>query len=154
MPNLWTVTVERMITEAIPAAPEEVRAFYVDLDNITVFHPLVVSIQKLSCQKDFGSERTTYRVRDRIPVGRMSLPTSYWACVELTSRGEVRTEARQCPNVRLQGVVSFEAAERVTRLTERLRIIAPRPVAAFTQRAAVDAHIEMLRGIRDHFESR
>ena len=36
------------MTEEIPAAPDAVRDFYVDLDNIKDFHPLVVSVQTIS----------------------------------------------------------------------------------------------------------
>jgi hypothetical protein len=38
-----------------------------------------------------------------------------------------------------------------TRLAERLTIGAPRPLAGFTARAAVEAHAEMLAGVRAHF---
>ena len=65
--------------------------------------------------------------------------------------GDVLTEARQFPRVALDGVVSFAASDDGTRVTERLRIEAPRPLAAVTVRQAVDAHAEMLAGIRSHF---
>jgi hypothetical protein len=65
----------------------------------------------------------------------------------------VLTEADQPPGVRLRGTVSFEPIETGTRITERIRITAPVPLAAFTTREAVEAHIAMLAGIRRHFES-
>jgi hypothetical protein len=40
-----------------------------------------------------------------------------------------------------------------TRVTERIRIAAPRPLAPMTTREGVKAHIEMLAGIRRHFKS-
>jgi hypothetical protein len=49
--------------------------------------------------------------------------------------------------------VSFEAIDGGTRVTERIRIAAPRPLAPVTTREAVKAHIAMLAGIRRHFES-
>jgi hypothetical protein len=55
--------------------------------------------------------------------------------------------------VRLRGTVSFEPISAGTRLTERIRIAAPRPLAGTTTREAVKAHITMLSGIRTHFES-
>jgi hypothetical protein len=49
--------------------------------------------------------------------------------------------------------VSFEPARSGTRVTERIRITAPRLLAPVTTREAVKAHIAMLSGIRRHFES-
>jgi hypothetical protein len=79
---------------------------------------------------------------------------TYWAQIQVPAHGDVITEARQFPRVRLNGNVSFEPIETGTRLTERLRIAAPRLLAATTQREAVDAHVAMLAGIRRHFENR
>ncbi len=39
-----------------------------------------------------------------------------------------------------------------TRLTERIQIAAPWPLASVTTRKAVEAHTEMLAGIRRRFE--
>ncbi|BCI92167.1 hypothetical protein NIIDMKKI_73730 [Mycobacterium kansasii] len=50
--------------------------------------------------------------------------------------------------------MSFEPIDTGTRLTERIRITAPRLLAAFTTREAVKAHRAMLSGIRRHFECR
>ena len=43
--SLWIAHAERTISDEIPAPPDEVRDFYVDLDNIKDLHPLVVSVQ-------------------------------------------------------------------------------------------------------------
>ena len=111
-------------------------------------------MQTLERRASADGYQQTYRVHDRIPLGPLSLPITYWASVEVPVHGDVITEARQFPRVRLNGVVSFEPIESGTRLTERLRIAAPRLVAAITEREAVDAHVAMLAGIRSHFESR
>jgi hypothetical protein len=152
--SFWIAHAERTISEEIPAPPDVVRDFYVDLDNIKEFHPLVVSVQVLSHSRSDGGYQQTYRVRDRIPLGPLTLPITYWAQVQVPTRGDVITEARQFPRVRLNGVVSFQPTEAGTRLTERLTIAAPRLLAATTEREAVDAHVVMLTGIRSHFESR
>jgi hypothetical protein len=152
--SLWIAHAERTISEEIPAAPDVVRDFYVDLDNIKEFHPLVVSVQVLLRSQTDDGYQQTYRVRDRIPLGPLSIPITYWAQVRVPADGDVITEAHQFPRVRLNGVVSFEATEVGTRLTERLTIAAPRLLAAVTEREAVDAHVVMLAGIRSHFESR
>jgi hypothetical protein len=152
--SFWIARAERTISEEIPAPPDVVRDFYVDLDNIKEFHPLVVSVQVLlHSQTDEGYQQT-YRVRDRIPLGPLSMPITYWAQVRVPADGDVITEARQFPRVRLNGVVSFQPTEVGTRLTERLTIAAPRLLAAVTEREAVAAHVVMLAGIRGHFESR
>jgi ligand-binding SRPBCC domain-containing protein len=143
--------VARTVTETVPAPPDEVRAFYVDLDNIALVHPLVVSVRSTSRTDGDDGYTQTYRVRDRIPLGPLTLGISYTARLRVPVRGDVLTEARQFPGVALDGVVSFAASDDGTRVTERLRIAAPRPLAAVTVRQAVAAHAEMLAGIRNHF---
>ena len=152
--SLWIAHAERTISEEIPAPPDAVRDFYVDLDNIKDLHPLVVSVKVLSDDNTPDGYQKTYRVRDRIPVGPLSMGITYWARVQVPTQGDVLTEARQFPKVRLNGTVSFEPIETGTRLTERIDIAAPRPLAAMTQRQAVEAHVAMLAGIRGYFENR
>jgi hypothetical protein len=48
--------------------------------------------------------------------------------------------------------VSFEPTGSGTRVTERVGIEAPRPLLSVTVCKAVEAHTEMLAGIRRHFE--
>jgi hypothetical protein len=151
--SFWITHAERTLTEEIPATPDQVRDFYANLDNIKVVHPLVVSVQTISRSQTPDGYQQTYRVRDRIPLGVLAIGISYWARVEILVHGDVITEARQFPRVRLNGTVTFEPIDSGTRLTERLRIAAPRPLAAMTQREAVNAHIAMLAGIRSHFQS-
>lgn len=152
--SFWIAHAERTISEEIPAPPDAVRDFYVDLDNIKDLHPLVISVEVLSNDKTADGYAKTYRVRDRIPMGPLSMGITYWARVQVPTHGDVLTEARQFPRVRLNGIVSFEPTQLGTRLTERIVIAAPRPLAAITQRQAVDAHAAMLAGIRGHFENR
>ncbi len=148
----WIDRAERTLSEQIPAPPDDVRAFYVDLRNIIRVHPLVVSVTP-SERTDSGDGYTQgYRVRDRIPLGPLTMAVGYTARVTVPVHGDVQTEARQFPRVRLIGSVSFEPTGDGTRLTERLLISAPRPLAAFTVREAVKAHQAMLVGIREHFD--
>jgi hypothetical protein len=152
--SFWIAHADRTLSEEIPAPPDQVRDFYVDLDSIKVVHPLVVSVQTISRRDSADGYQQTYRVRDRIPLGPLSIRITYWASVEVPVDGDVITEARQFPRVRLNGIVAFEPIASGTRLTERLRIAAPRLLAATTQREAVNAHTAMLAGIRSHFENR
>lgn len=142
---------ERVLSEDVPAPPDEVRAFYVDLDNIKTVHPLVVSVRATTRTELADGYCQSYRVKDRIPFGPLTLPTSYSAHLRVASVGPVITEARQFPRVRLYGVVSFEPDGAGTRVVERLTIHAPRPLHEITTREAVKAHIVMLAGIRRHF---
>ena len=151
--SFWIAHAAKTLTEEIPAAPDQVRDFYANLDNIKVVHPLVVSVQTISRSQTRDGCQQTYRVRDRIPLGALAIRISYWARVEVLAHGDVITEARQFPRVRLNGTVTFEPIDSGTRLTERLRVAAPRPLAAMTQREAVNAHIAMLAGIRSHFQA-
>jgi Polyketide cyclase / dehydrase and lipid transport len=149
----WMAHAERTLSEEVPAPPAAVRDFYVDLDNIKLVHPLIVSVEALSRSETPQGYVQSYRVIDRIPLGPFTMQITYQARLHVPREGDVLTEADQSPGVRLRGTVSFEPIETGTRVTERIRIAAPRPLAAVTTREAVKAHIEMLSGIRRHFES-
>lgn len=149
----WYAHAERTLTEEVPAPADQVRDFYVDLHNIKLVHPLIVSVQEVSRSQTADGYQQAYRVVDRIPLGPFTVKTTYQARLRVPAQGDVLTEADQAPGVRLRGTVSFESVPGGTRVTERIRISAPRPLAAVTTREAVKAHLEMLAGIRRHFES-
>ncbi|OBA59626.1 polyketide cyclase / dehydrase and lipid transport [Mycobacterium sp. 1100029.7] len=154
--SLWTAHSEHALSEAVPAPPEAVRDFYVDLDNIKLVHPLIVSVESLDRTETPDGYRHKYRVVDRIPLGPFTKEITYQACLHVRHRGYVLTEADQSPGVRLRGTVIFEPIQEPvvgTRVTERIRISAPRLLAPVVRRKAVKAHIVMLSGIRQHFES-
>jgi|SRR6478752_10446861 len=147
----WIAETERVVSEQVPAAPDEVRAFYVDLDNIRTVHPLVVSVQSTDRRETADGYAQTYAIRDRIPLGPVALPIRYVARLTVPRTGDVIADSHQFPRVHLHTVVSFEPADGGTLLTERMRIEAPRPLAGVAVRQAVDAHREMLAGIAAHF---
>lgn len=145
--------VDRVLAADIPGAPDQVRDHYVDLDNIKAVHPLVVAVERLSRTDTADGYQQIYRVRDRIPLGPLTLPVSYTASLEVPHTGPVSTQARQFPGVRLDAVVSFDPIPTGTRLTERIRFRAPWPLLGITVGQALAAHTEMLAGIRRHFEA-
>ncbi len=150
----WLAHTEETLSEDVPAPPDEVRDFYVDLDNIKLVHPLIVSVQATARTETPDGYLQGYRVVDRIPLGPLTMRITYRARLHVRADGVVTTEADQSPGVRLRGTVSFAPIDGGTRITERIRIAAPRPLAPLTTREAVKAHVEMLAGIRRHFESR
>ncbi len=139
------------VADDIPAPPREVLEHYVDLTNIALVHPLVVSVRSVARTQTADGYTQTWRVKDRIPLGPFTLPTTYTARLHVPEDGPVTAEARQFPAVQLNSIVSFDPVPDGTRLTERIEIIAPRPLLAITVRQAVAAHKEMLAGIRRHF---
>ena len=149
----WTVHAERTLSEHVPAPPDAVRDFYVDLDNIKLVHPLIVSVETVSRRETPEGYQQTYRVVDRIQLGPLTIRTRYQARLRVPARGDVLTEADQSPGVRLRGRVSFEPVDGGTQVTERIGITAPRLLAGVTIREGVKAHVKMLAGIRSHFES-
>ena len=151
--NWWVSHAERTLSEEVPAPPGDVRDFYLDLDNIKLVHPLIVSVQATSRTETPDGYLQGYRVVDRIPLGPFAMRITYRARLHVRADGDVLTEADQSPGVRLRGTVSFVPVGCGTRITERIRIAAPRPLASVTTREAVKAHTEMLAGIRRHFES-
>ena len=145
----WICSAERTLTEDVGAPPEEVRGFYVDLNNIRLVHPLVVSVRTIARTDTPDGYEQTYRVHDRIPLGPLTLRTRYVARLQVPAAGDVIAEARQFPMVRLRSVVTFDGIEGGTRVVEHMRIQAPRLLAAVTVREAVNAHTAMLSNIRD-----
>jgi ligand-binding SRPBCC domain-containing protein len=149
----WVTTCRhRLLTEEIRAPTKDVRAFYVDLDNLATLHPLVVAVRSTARIWNEQGYHQLYRITDRIRLGPFVLRTTYRARVTVPVAGDVTAEARQFPGVRLRTIVSFTPTGSGTRVTERIAIEAPRPLAAFTAREAVAAHREMLAGIRRRFE--
>ena len=149
----WVAHAERTLSEDVPAPPEDVRDFYADLDNIKLVHPLIVSVQATSRTETPDGYLQSYRVIDRILLGPFTMQITYRARLHVPPDGDVVTEADQSPGVHLRGTVSFAPIDGGTRVTERIRITAPRPLARMTTREAVKAHIAMLAGIRRHFET-
>lgn len=149
----WTVHADRTVSEQVPAPPDAVRDYYVDLNNIKLVHPLIVSVDTVSRTETEEGYQQTYRVVDRIPLGPFTIRTVYQARLRVPTHGDVLTEADQSPGVRLRGTVSFAPVDGGTRVTERIGFTAPRPLAGMTIREGVKAHVEMLAGIRSHFES-
>ncbi len=149
----WYVHTERTMSDDVPAPPEQVRDFYVDLNNIRAVHPLIVSVELVSSGQTGGGFERIYRVVDRVPVGPFTMTITYRARLCVAADGDVITEADQPPGIHLRGVVSFEPIPTGTRVTERVRFSAPRPLAGVTIREGVKAHVEMLAGIRRHFET-
>lgn len=150
--NRWLTRTEITLSEDIAAPPDEVRTFYTDLDSIKLVHPLVVSVRSIDRSETAGGYVQTYRVVDRIPLGPLRLRTSYVARLHVPVSGDVLSEARQFPRVRPAGTVAFEPIATGTHLTERIRVEAPWPLASATTSKAVEAHTEMLAGIRRRFE--
>ena len=145
---------ERTLAEEIPAAPEDVRSFYVDLGKIADIHPLVVSVRTVARQGTADGYRQTYRIKDVVPLGFLRLPVTYTAELDVPDDGPVTARSRQFPRVRLDSSVSFTASPGGTLLTERITIRAPWPLLSVTARQAVAAHTEMLAALRRRFESR
>lgn len=148
----WITHAHRIVAETVPAAPARVRAFYVDLRNIVQVHPLVVGVRSTGrCEIPAGYTES-YRVRDRIPLaGGLTLPISYGVRIVVPAQGDVTTESRQFPRVRLTSVVSFTETGDGTRVVEDINFEAPRPLVALTVRQATAAHVAMLAGIRRLF---
>ncbi|CAN5463511.1 hypothetical protein BH10ACT9_BH10ACT9_12650 [soil metagenome] len=148
----WITRTHCVVAETIPAAPAQVRAFYVDLANIVQVHPLVVAVRSTG-RRDTGDGYTeTFRVQDRIRLaGPVVMPISYRVMLVVPTAGDVTTESRQFPRVRLRSVVSFAATDEGTRVVENIEIEAPAPLARLTVGQATAAHEEMLAGIRRLF---
>lgn len=147
----WRRVADVTLSEDVAAPPERVRAFYVDLHNMRLVHPLVVSVRSVTHHDTADGYVQTYRVVDRIALGRLRFRIRYVVQLHVPVAGDVTAKARQFPGVRLHTVVSFGEIPSGTRIVEHMRISAPRPLAGLTVREAERAHTEMLANIRRHF---
>ena len=141
----------QVLAQHVPADPDVVRRFYVDLDNITALHPLVVAVRSTGRHETADGYVQSYVVRDRVPFGPVTLPIRYTARLTVPRTGDVIADSRQFPRVRLHTVVSFEPDGAGTLLTERIEFAAPRLLAGVTVREGVGAHRQMLAGIAAHY---
>lgn len=149
--SIWIGHARRSVSGEVPAPPEQVRAFYVDLDHISQVHPLVQWVRSTSRVDLADGYRQDYQVRDRIPMGPFALPITYRARLVVPTAGPITAQARQFPQVKLDSQVDFAPTEAGTRLIEELTIAAPRPLLALTVGQAVAAHTTMLAAIGNLF---
>jgi hypothetical protein len=148
----WITRTHRVVAETIPSAPARVRAFYVDLANIVSVHPLVIAVRSTGRRDTEDGYTETFRVQDRIPLaGPVVMPISYRVTLRVPTAGDVTTESRQFPRVRLRSVVSFTATGEGTRVVENIAIETPTLLARLTVGRATAAPEEMLAGIRRVF---
>ena len=135
---------QQTLTELVPTDPATVRDFYTDVTNLKLVHPLILTVRQVDPER--------WRVQERMPFGGMPFRVWYSSRVLVGANGDVVGESRLFLGVRLHVVLSFESVDGGTQVVERLRIVAPRPLAAYAQREAVKAHEEMFAAIRRHFE--
>jgi len=148
----WGITEdERVLSQKIAAPPVRVRAFYVDLANLKSLHPFLVSVHAAGRRSTADGYVQMYRVRERIPLGRVKLPIRFRVWLTVPRAGDVITDSWQFPRIRLHTVVSFEPDGPDTILTENIRFAAPGPLTRVTVTEAVAAHRTMLAGIAAHF---
>jgi hypothetical protein len=142
----WRARSEWTLTEWVPTDPATTRAFYTDLTNLTTVHPLILGVREVAPGQ--------WRVQERNTFGPLSFRTWYSANLRVGADGDVVGESKAHLGVRLHDVVSFESVDGGTRVVERVRIVAPRPLIAYVHREAVTAHEKMLAAMRRHFEQR
>lgn len=120
----WITRTHRTVADTVPAVPGQVRAFYVDLDNILSVHPLIVEVRS---------------------TGRRDIPDD----VATDSRQFPRVRLRSV--VSFTAITAGDGNVVATRVVEHIDIEAPALLAGVTVRQATAAHVEMLSGIRRRF---
>lgn len=144
---------DRILSEGVPADPDEVRDFCIDLSNVpAVWHG--GSISAVSRRAVAGGDADSYLVRDGLGLGFLTVPVFYTVRLRVPVAGAVSAEANPVPWVRLESVVAFEPLDSGTRLLEYLRISAPRPLLSLVVGRTVATHTELMAGVRRHFEGR
>ena len=153
---------ERILSEGVPADPDDVREYCIDLSRLPDFNP-GGSIRAVSqrnsadrasrdASRGFPSDEAVYQVRDGFTLGFLTVPVVYSVRMRVPVAGALSAEANPVPTVRLDAVVAFEPLETGTRLREYLRISAPRPVLGVVVDRTVAVHTALLAGVRRHFE--
>jgi hypothetical protein len=74
----WVARAERTVSEEIPAPPNAVRDFYVDLDNIKRVHPLVVAVRATDRRQTADGYVQSYRVQDRFRWAQCIYGSAMW----------------------------------------------------------------------------
>lgn len=143
---------QRTFSESVPAQPDDVRDYCVDLSHIPDVHP-DGTIRVVSDGRQLGNDEWAFRVRDGFAASFLTVPLIYTVRLHVPVAGAVTADTRPLPTVRLDCVVAFEAIETGTRLKEHLRVSAPRPLVGMVTRRAFLLHTALLAGVRRHFET-
>lgn len=139
-------------TATVPGSPDSVRAWYCDITNLRQVHPLIIDVSRTGHSVDAaGTTVSDFAVRERVLVAGLPVRTTYRVTITAPTQGPVRTLARQFPRVRLDGEVTFTAAEGGTVIHERVTVHAPRPLLRFVAREGQRAHVEMFARMAARF---
>ncbi len=141
---------DRTLSESVPADPDVVREYCVDLRHLPDVHP-DGPIRTVSRRATTDDDELVYRVQDGVPLGFVTLPLVYTVRLRVPIAGSVSAETHPVPLVRLDSVIAFEPIPAGTRLKEYLRISAPRPVLTLVAGRVFAAHAELLVAVRRHF---
>lgn len=144
---------DRILSEAVPGDPDEVRDFCIDLSLIPEICP-GGSIRLVSRRESARDDAETYRVQDGLALGWLTVPLFYTVRLRVPVAGALSAELHPVPTIRVDSVIAFEPLETGCRLREYLRISAPRPLLGIAVDRTVSTHTELLAGVRRHFEHR
>ncbi|HBX70064.1 MAG TPA: hypothetical protein DEH25_11985 [Chloroflexi bacterium] len=129
----------------IDADPVDVRNFLADLSHHDQIHPLIVQVEELTPPEvDFRR----YQITDRVPVGPFTMKAVYEADIRISPAGDVISEARQSPGIRLQNVTQCIPSNGGTRLVEKVTVSAPRLLLGFVTQQAQESHEGMFSRLK------
>ncbi len=138
----------------IKTAPKTARDFLAAMTNHPKIHPLIVSITPLAPTTDpDGTVVQHYQIRDRMRVGPFTLVFRYHATTREHGPDELKLSAFQFPGIKLFNTTRFVAEGDGTRVSEQIRIEAPRLLMGTVLRQAQQSHQQMLSNLKRQLEA-
>lgn len=133
------------LTATVPAAPETVIDFLMDLERHRGLHPFLVSAEVVDRGTDERGAWSQWRVLERPRLGPLRYPIRFPARLVRTSATTMESVVRALPGCSLRSVVEAVATPSGTTVTELTWVSAPRPAVSYMERQARVAHERTLR---------
>ncbi len=125
----------------MPAAPEAVVDFLMDLDRHRGLHPFLVSAEVVAHGVGEAGPWWEWRVLERPRLGPVRYPIRFPARLVRTSPTSMESWVGAAPGCVLRSVTSAAVeGDGSTSVVERTRVSAPRPAVAYMERQARTAH--------------
>jgi hypothetical protein len=133
------------LTTTVPAPPEAVVDFLMDLDRHRGLHPFLVSADVVAQGVGETGPWWEWRVLERPRLGPVHYPIRFPARLVRTSPTSMESWVRAAPGCVLRSVTFVALAGSGCSVVERTRVTAPRPVVTYMVRQARTAHERTFR---------
>ena len=124
------------VTTDVPVTPDAALDFLADLPRHRGLHPFLVSARVVAA----GPAWQEWQVHERPSVGPLRYPVRFRARLARPRTGELVSQVRLPPGVRLDSDTVAAGTTQGTRLVETTTVTAPWPLLGYVARRAERAH--------------